>query len=125
MKALIELLLLVAFALVTTLFGWWAVPLVGLVAGVALRDHRWPFLNAGFLAASSWALLLIVSTVRGARVPAFAASLGGAMGVPGWALYLATLAFPFVLGGGAARLAAHIAGRSDRDRYTSSARQAS
>jgi hypothetical protein len=111
MTALIELLLLVAFALVTMLFGWWAVPLVGLVAGVALRHHRWPFVASGFLAAAAWGLMLLGGTVRGAPVPAFAASLGGAMGVPGWALYVATLAFAFVLGGGAARLGWAVAGR--------------
>jgi hypothetical protein len=33
------------------------------------------------------------------------------MGVPGWALYVATLAFAFVLGGGAARLGWAVAGR--------------
>ena len=57
---------------------------------------------AGFLA---WTVLLLMAAVRGDAMGTLAGSLGAAMGVPGWALFVATLLYPTVLAASAAWLA--------------------
>ena len=56
---------------------------------------------AGFLA---WALLLLLAALRGDAMGTLATSLGAAMGLPGWALSMATLLYPTILAASAAWL---------------------
>jgi uncharacterized membrane protein YjjB (DUF3815 family) len=76
---------------------------VGLAIGLAwpLRAVR-AAAAAGFLA---WTVLLLMATLRGDAMATLAGSLGAAMGVPGWALFVATLLYPTVLAASAAWLA--------------------
>ena len=81
--------------------------LAPVVAGIAI-GLGWPQravrtgAAAGFLA---WALLLAVAALRGDAMGTLAGSLGAAMGLPGWALFVATLLYPAVLAASAAWLA--------------------
>lgn len=89
------------FALGTLAVGWWAVPLVALAAGVALYARRRIAVVAALAAALGWLLLLLWTAARGPLL-AFAGSLAGAMGVPGFVPLLLTLLFPMVLAWSAA-----------------------
>ena len=62
---------------------------------------------AGFLA---WAGVLLARTLRGDEIGALSGTLGGAMGVPSWAIVLVTLFYPAILAASAAWLS-HLAAR--------------
>lgn len=62
---------------------------------------------AGFLA---WAGVLLARTLRGDEIGALSGTLGGAMGVPSWAIVLVTLLYPTILAASAAWLS-HLAAR--------------
>ena len=77
--------------------------LVGIVIGLA-----WPRRAARVAAAAgaiAWGALLVVALLRGGAIGNLASTLGGAMGVPGVVLFLATLLYPAILAASAAWLA--------------------
>ena len=98
------LLLVAAFGLATALLGWWTVPVLGALWGLAATGGRL-WLGAALAAAAAWAVLLTLTALAG-PVGELAVKLGGVMGVPGVFLVLLTLLFPALLAGSAAELAA-------------------
>lgn len=77
--------------------------MVGIVIGLA-----WPRRAARVAAAAgatAWGALLAVALLRGGAIGTLATTLGGAMGVPGVVLFLATLLYPAILAASAAWLA--------------------
>ncbi|MBI4501489.1 MAG: hypothetical protein HY700_10040 [Gemmatimonadetes bacterium] len=112
------LLLTIAFVLVTHVFGWWAVPLLGAIWGLVGKDTVRPAIMAGVAAASAWALLLGWSGLVG-PVGTLAAQLGALAAVPGVLFVGLTLVVPFLLAGSAAAATFLIAaglGRAERRR---------
>ena len=91
-------------ALGTTLGAPTLTPImVGIVIGLA-----WPRRAARVAAAAgalAWGALLVVALLRGGAIGTLASTLGGAMGVPGVVLFLATLLYPAILAASAAWLA--------------------
>jgi hypothetical protein len=75
----------------------------GLVIGLGWprRAAKWSML-AGVIA---WGGLLLAAAVRGDAIGALGTTLGSAMGLPGWALFLATLLYPAILAASAGWLA--------------------
>ena len=100
------LLLTSATALGTALLGWWAVPVLGLVYG-AWRGAGRAAAVAGGTALAGWSVLMAWNWMEG-PVAELSGSLGAVMGLPGWALLLATALFPAVLAGTAAVVGAAI-----------------
>jgi hypothetical protein len=86
-------------AVATWLIGWWAVPVVGLIAGLA---HASPRGVAG-AASLAWAALLAVD-VMSASFAHLTGILSGIMGIPGLALIILTIVFPALLGWSAATI---------------------
>ena len=95
-----------AMALGTALLGWWAVPLLGLIYG-AWRGTERGTAVAATSAFLGWSVLMAWNWMEG-PVAELAGSLGAVMGLPGWALLLATALFPAVLAGTAAVVGAAI-----------------
>lgn len=91
-------------ALATWWIGWWTVPLVGAAWGVARRGEGFPAATAGVAATLAWVGLLGVQALAG-PIGELSRRLGGVMGLPGWVLLLAALAFPAILAAAAAALA--------------------
>jgi len=89
------LLLTCAMALGTAALGWWAVPVLGLAYG-AWRGGEHPAALAGAGALLGWSALMAWNWMEG-PVAELSRSLGAVMGLPGWALLLATAFFPAVL----------------------------
>jgi hypothetical protein len=76
---------------------------VGLVIGLG-----WPqraARRAALAGLAAWGGLLLAALVRGDAIGSLGATLGAAMGLPGWALLIATLAYPAALGASAGWLA--------------------
>lgn len=77
--------------------------LVGVVMGLGWPTHAARLAAvAGLLA---WGGLLLAALARGDALGAFSTTLGDAMGIPAWALFLATLLYPAILAASAAWLA--------------------
>ena len=92
-------LVTVGAALGTWSIGWWAIPIVALIAGL-LRC------GAGVVSlasAAAWLLLLVVDA-RSGSIPRVASTLGDIMRLPAAAILLLTLIFPALLGWSAALL---------------------
>jgi hypothetical protein len=102
-----------ALAAGTFFLGWWTVPVAALVFGALQRKRGGIALIAAEIAIEVWTALLIVQSVRGARLVGFGEKLGASMGVPVWALFVATLAFPALLASCAASLGAQVASLRD------------
>jgi hypothetical protein len=92
----------VAAAVGSLLAGWWALPVLGLVWGVAAHRRRAPGRTAALGATLGWAGLLVWNTVGGEgwRLAARAGDTLGLWGAPGYAA--ATLVFAALLAGCAA-----------------------
>jgi hypothetical protein len=94
----------IAIALVT----WLGAPTVGpIVVGIAI-GVLWPARaarTAALAGMAGWGGLLLLGMLRGDNMGAIASSLGSAIGLPGWALFLATLLYPSLLAASAAWLA--------------------
>jgi hypothetical protein len=91
-----------------TLLG---VPIIAaIVVGLALGFFRprHAARHAAIAGALAWGGVLAVGALRGDALGPFATTLGGAMGIPGWAIVLATLLYPALLASSAAWLA-HVA----------------
>ena len=97
-----HLLLAEGFAVTTFGLGWWSVPVVAALWGMASAD-RFRARNAAFCAAVGWATLLLIDAARG-PVAVMASQLAGVMHLPVSVLYLATLIFPAILAWSAAAL---------------------
>lgn len=94
----------VLFALGTAVLGWWAVPIVAAVWGLANpRPGVW--WRAFVAGAASWALLL-VGVVDQGPARELADNLGEIFGTSGVVMFVATLILPGVAAATAAELAA-------------------
>ncbi len=92
---------LLAVALGTQFVGWMAVPVVGLVMGLARPDQT-PVLSGAGAGALGWGVLLLWGLTRG-PVMSLAQILGGIFGgLPGFAMVLMTVLFSALLAGAAA-----------------------
>jgi hypothetical protein len=101
-----------AFALVTALLGWLAVPALGAVLGAVAGRRVRAVRGAGSIAAAAalgWAGLLAVDAARAPLWP-LARRLGGVMTLPPVALLGVTLAFAALLAWSAAVLGAALGG---------------
>ena len=104
------LLLAEAFAVTTFGIGWWSVPIVAALWGLASRDsHR--ARNAAIAAAAGWATLLLIDIARG-QVGVMAEQLGSLMSVPAPLLYFLTLLFPALIAWSAAAIVPGLRKRS-------------
>jgi hypothetical protein len=87
---------------------WLGAPLLAPILVGAVIGLGWPALAvrrsaiAGVLA---WGGLLLVALARGDALGAFSRTLGDAMAVPPWALFVVTLLYPAILASSAAWLA--------------------
>jgi hypothetical protein len=93
-------------ALLTWILGWWAVLVVGAVAGATWRR---PSLIA-LASVLGWAALLAIDA-RSGRLGALATVLGGIFPAPGWALMLVTLLFAALAGWSVATISEALARR--------------
>jgi hypothetical protein len=108
------ILLALAFALGTSVLGWWAVPAVGAVWGLMNPAGRRVAFHAGVAAAIAWAALVLLPAVPGAPVLSFAGKLAATMQVPGWVLAAVEVLFPFALAWASATLGAAVPGSRAR-----------
>lgn len=82
--------------------------LVGALTGLMVRDN--PARRAALAGLLAWAGILLFATLRGDHTGALSKTLGGAMGVPAWAIVIVTLLYPTILAASAAWLS-HLAAR--------------
>ena len=109
MRVLLRVLLLaVAFALGTAVFGWWAVPVLAAAWGVIAHDRRGAPVAAAAGGFAAWLGLLLWTAATG---PAreLADKLGALLGAPGAGLVALTLLFPALAAWSAAYVGAAIA----------------
>jgi hypothetical protein len=105
MKALVSwLALVVAIALGTALLGWWSVPVVGALWGLAKQAGKGTWWRAALAGSGAWALLLLFTSTQG-PVGALADKVGAVFAIPGFAFVVLTLLFPAALAGSAAEFA--------------------
>ena len=100
------ILLIATMAIV--LGTWVGVPiLAAVVVGLAVGffHPRYAPRRAALAGALAWGGLLGVAALRGDALGAFASTLGGALGTPGWAIVLVTFLYPALLASSAAWLA--------------------
>ena len=109
MMSLLRIVLLsAAFALGTAVFGWWAVPLLGLAWGVIARGQRGAAVVAAVAAMLAWGGLLMRDASQG-PVGDLAGTLGQLFGTSAVAVFALTIALPGLLA-----LTAAIVGRAIR-----------
>ena len=87
---------------------WLGAPMPAPIIVGALMGLGWPARSARRAAvagALAWGGLLLVALARGDALGALTRTLGDAMGVPAWALVVATLSYPAILASSAAWLA--------------------
>lgn len=87
---------------------WRGAPMLAPILVGAVIGLGWPALAARRAAVAgmlAWGGLLLVALVRGDALGAFSKTLGDAMGVPAWVLFLVTLLYPAILASSAAWLA--------------------
>ena len=88
----------------TVAAGWWTVPLLAAVWVRVAPRPRGAVRSCMLGAALGWGLLL-GWTALGSPVELLARRAGGVLELPGWGLLVATLLFPALLAGAAARVA--------------------
>jgi hypothetical protein len=93
----------IAVAAATGLFGWWTVPLLAVLVTVGSSRVGMGPLPCSLGAALGWTLLLGWDALHGS-IGVAARRTGGALGVGTWGFTLATLLFPALLAGLAARV---------------------
>ena len=81
----------------TWTLGWWAVPIVAMLAGLL----GCPALLTGAASATAWLAILAIDAAAGS-VPRVAGVLAGVMGLPAVAIFALTLVLPALLGWSAA-----------------------
>ncbi len=96
--------LVVAFGAGTVMFGWWTIPLIGLIWGVIAPSKLQTGATAAMAAALSWGLLLSWTATQG-PVGALARRVGSIFGVPSVAFFGITLTLAAVLAGSATLVA--------------------
>ena len=87
---------------------WLGAPMLAPIIVGAVIGLGWPALAARRAAIAgmlAWGALLLVALMRGDALGAFSKTLGDAMVVPAWALFLVTLLYPAILASSAAWLA--------------------
>lgn len=108
-SAFLVVLLACGFAIGTLVAGWWAVPVVGLVAGFLLSSARRPLLVVPVAAGLAWAALLLRSALA-PDFPALATRFEGLLSTGRPMLVAATLLFPVVTAWAAVLVATALAG---------------
>ena len=98
-KAFCFALIALAAGVGTWTLGWWAVPIVALVAGLL----GCPALLTGTASATAWLAILAIDAVAGS-IPRVASVLAGVMGLPAFGVVALTLALPALLGWSAASI---------------------
>ena len=86
---------------------WFGAPTLGPIVAGFLIGLAWPERSVRVAAAAAllaWGGLLLFGLIRGTDVSALATSLGGAMSLPAWAIFTATLLYPVILAASAAWL---------------------
>ena len=101
------LVVAVAVVLVTVVFDWWAVPLVGAAWGLLAAPKTRPAIAAGLGGALGWLLLLAWTALHG-PVPTLARRAGGVLEIGAWGLVGITVAYPLLLAAAGAVLAGAI-----------------
>lgn len=87
---------------------WLGAPLLSSILVGAVIGLGWPSLAARRAAMAgmlAWGGLLLVAVARGDALGAFSRTLGDAMAVPAWSLFIVTLLYPAILASSAAWLA--------------------
>jgi hypothetical protein len=102
-KAVKFLLLTEAFAVATYALGWWGVPVLALICGLAIEPKARPLRFIGLCAAAGWASLLLLDAARG-PLGELARRFGAVMSLPPVVLILITLLFPALLAWSAASI---------------------
>lgn len=92
-------LVAIASAIVTVWLGWMAVPVVGIVYGLADRRARARGSIAALGAVIGWLAILAEEAARGADVGAVASQLGAIMQMPAAGFAIVTLLFAAALCG--------------------------
>jgi len=104
-RALTAVLLLAgAFAIGTALGGWWAIPLLALIAGYMLGRDRAPGISSAIGAALAWGGILLSYHVGGLPIDVLTHRLAGAMQLPSAGLIVLAVTFPALLAGAAGAL---------------------
>jgi hypothetical protein len=88
----------------TVIAGWWTVPVLAAVWVRVAPRSRGAVRSCMLGAALGWGLLLGWTALE-APVDLLARRVGGVLELPGWGLFVATLLFPALLAGAAARVA--------------------
>jgi len=102
-KAVKFLLLTEAFAVVTYAVGWWGVPVLALICGLAVDPKARALRFVALCAPAGWASLLLLDAARG-PLGELARRFAGVMGLPPLVLILITLLFPALLAWSAASI---------------------
>jgi hypothetical protein len=89
----------VAAAVGTWMLGWWAIPVVALIAGLM----RCSATIVSAASATAWLMLLAIDALSGSIAPV-ARVLTGVMGAPAIAIVALTILLPALLGWSAASL---------------------
>ena len=105
-------LLAEAFAVATFGLGWWTVPVIAALYGIA-STNPYRARTAALCAVGGWATLLLLDAIKG-PVSAMASRLGGVMGLPGVVLLLITLIFPALLAWSAAAIVPSLRGSAPK-----------
>ncbi len=97
-----------AGAAVIILGTWLGMPTLSPIMAGLVIGLGWPQRAARRTALAglvAWGGLLLAAVARGDAIGTLGVTLGAAMGLPGWALLVATLAYPATLGASAGWLA--------------------
>jgi hypothetical protein len=99
-------------------FGTWlGVPTLTPIAAGLVIGFGWPRHAVRHAAAAgvlAWGGLLVIAALRGEALATLSATLGAAMDLPGWALFILTLLYPAILASSAAWLAHLVSPRRTR-----------
>jgi hypothetical protein len=112
------LLAALLIAAATWAVGWWAVPIIGAVHGLAGQIRTAVEWKAAAAGAIGWGALLAIQAFGG-DFGSTATALGGVFGMSGTLLVVLTLSFAAILAGSAAGVARGIASLVGRKRSTS------
>lgn len=94
-------LLSIAVALATAAFGWYSVPILGLLWGVISREQDRAALAYSLAGGLGWAVLLVWTAAKGS-LPVLADRTAGVLGVGGPVLYAVTILFAVAVAWGSA-----------------------
>ncbi len=95
----------------TWFVGWWAVAVVGMIAGATTHQHRWGGLQVALAGGLAWGALVLVAALSGPVAP-IAIRLGRFLGLPAAGPLVLTLVFGMLLAGFSAALTRAAGARS-------------